>query len=106
MNVRNLAAAAVTATLLSVASPSLASTSTEPYGGCKEAWQAPKSQGARDCRQMGYTVRPHFVIDPQHRLVATDLRRCTSPDHKRGCWRSRGVVFSYLGEVFPVAGWS
>lgn len=26
----------------------------EPYGGCDEAWQAPKSPGARWCRAHGY----------------------------------------------------
>jgi hypothetical protein len=28
----------------------------EPYGGCDEAWQAPQSRGARECRQHGYAV--------------------------------------------------
>lgn len=29
---------------------------TEPYGGCDEAWQAPQSAGAWECRAHGWIV--------------------------------------------------
>lgn len=28
----------------------------QPYGGCDEAWQAPHSKGARECRLHGFEV--------------------------------------------------
>ena len=30
--------------------------SSQPYGGCDEAWQAPRSDGAQWCRDHGYAV--------------------------------------------------
>lgn len=31
----------------------------EPYGGCDEAWQAPHSEGADLCRELGWVIRRH-----------------------------------------------
>ncbi len=81
-----------------------------PYGGCKEAWQAPHSQGARECRSHGWTVRPHFTIDPHNVLRATDFRPCREEDSNGCFWNAdvqgngRGTSFvaSRTGEVFWV----
>ncbi len=36
----------------------------EPYGGCAEAWQAPHSTGAEDCRRLGWTVTSTRSVPP------------------------------------------
>ena len=59
-------AATVGATLcVAYAPPSDAATRwQQPYGGCKEAWQAPRSEGARECRAHGWTVYRWIVLNP------------------------------------------
>lgn len=36
----------------------------EPYGGCDEAWQAPGSAGAADCRALGWEVTARGAFPP------------------------------------------
>lgn len=51
-----------------------------PYGGCDEAWQAPTSAGAQTCRDHGWTVTSHLVLD-QHAVVRwTNLVSCHYED--------------------------
>lgn len=57
-----------------------AATSSQPYGGCKEAYQAPTSKGAADCRDKGWTVRPGFVVSPRGVLRYYDLPSCRLED--------------------------
>jgi hypothetical protein len=58
---------------------------TEPYGGCDEAWQAPLSDGAMECRMLGWTVRPRLVIDPHGVVRAYLLPGCKREDSGRLC---------------------
>jgi hypothetical protein len=53
---------------------------TQPYGGCKEAWQAPRSQGAADCRAHGWVVRPRLVVSPRTWVRHSTLPHCPSDD--------------------------
>jgi len=38
---------------------------TQPYGGCKEAWQAPQSQGAVECRAHGWIISREDAFSPR-----------------------------------------
>lgn len=88
-----------------------AQAAARPYGGCAEAWQAPHSRGAAQCRHAGWTVRPHFVIDPHNRLRFTDFKPCEYEDSNGCIWNAltsgNGVGTSFVaslrGEVFYVA---
>jgi hypothetical protein len=51
-----------------------------PYGGCKEAWQAPQSEGADWCRDRGWTVRKRVVLNPHAVLRYWNLDPCTYED--------------------------
>jgi hypothetical protein len=62
--------------------PADASTWTQPYGGCDEGWQAPRSAGAQDCRDHGWIVRSRLVVNPHGRVVAHSMPSC--PDEERG----------------------
>src|SRR5262245_34460579 len=57
-----------------------ATTWTQPYGGCQEAWQAPYSVGARECRAHGWVVRPRLVVGPRHWIRFTALPHCREED--------------------------
>lgn len=52
----------------------------QPYGGCAEAWQAPASAGADQCRDHGWTVRARLVLDSRHRVRASRLPHCRQED--------------------------
>lgn len=66
--------------------PAQAATSpgAEPYGGCAEAWQAPRSAGADRCRELGYTVSARFVLSPRAVVLHSSLPHCTDEDGGRG----------------------
>lgn len=88
MNLRNLlvflTSLAVAATALALlwigTAPSTAAAGQQPYGGCDEAWQAPHSAGADDCRALGWTVRPGVVLNPHGVLRYWNLGACTYED--------------------------
>lgn len=74
-------------TIAGWASPATASaTWTQPTGGCKEAWQAPQSVGADDCREHGWRISSRFVINPHARLVANLLPPLPTEDSVGGYW--------------------
>jgi len=56
----------------------------QPYGGCDEGWQAPRSIGARECRALGWVVRPRLVVDPHGLVVMSRLPHCTFEDASSG----------------------
>ena len=77
----------IVATLLAVGSVGWLAVSTDradaaewqqPYGGCAEAWQAPQSAGAEECRAHGWIVRPRFVVGPHGWVQAMRLPDCTT----------------------------
>ena len=67
-------------------SPARAATSgaTEPYGGCDEAWQAPRSPGAELCRALGYSVSARFVLSPRGVVLHSSLPHCRFEDGSGG----------------------
>lgn len=52
----------------------------QPYGGCKEGWQAPRSEGARQCRDHGWTVRHDLVVSPRGIIRYDNMRTCKFED--------------------------
>lgn len=56
----------------------------EPYGGCAEAWQAPRSAGADLCRELGYTVSARFVLSPRGVVLHSSLPHCAYEDGSGG----------------------
>lgn len=52
----------------------------QPYGGCKEGWQAPHSPGARDCRHLGWTIKHRLVVTPRGVVTLTRLPHCREED--------------------------
>jgi hypothetical protein len=63
---------------------SVAGEATEPYGGCAEAWMAPRSAGARLCRDLGYAVSARFVLSPRGVVLHSSLPHCRSEDGSGG----------------------
>ena len=61
----------------------------QPSGGCTEAWQAPKSKGAAQCRAHGWTVTARLVLDPRHIVKYSTVQQCRFEDgrdrRKRTC---------------------
>lgn len=57
-----------------------------PYGGCKEAWMAPRSEGADWCRDRGWVVRSRFVITPKKLVVHNRMRPCPREDSGNCYW--------------------
>src|SRR5262245_2631452 len=66
----------------------------QPYGGCKEAHDAPQSKGADDCRDHGWTINRRIVLNPHAVLRYLDMPHCRYEDgsgqHARCVW------FGYL----------
>jgi hypothetical protein len=56
----------------------------QPYGGCKEAWQAPKSPAADECRDHGWTVTARVVIGPRGVVRFSSLPSCRVEDASSG----------------------
>lgn len=52
----------------------------EPYGGCVEAYRYASSPGAQDCRDLGWTIRPRLVVDPQGWVHVSMLPACRQED--------------------------
>ena len=42
----------------------------QPYGGCKEAINYPRSEGADICRQHGWTITRHIIVRPDKVAVS------------------------------------
>jgi hypothetical protein len=81
---KSLATLATAATLLVTATPAQADWQ-QPYGGCDEAWQAPRSAGAQACRDHGWIVRSRIVVNPHGRVVAHSMPSCLTEDRGRFC---------------------
>lgn len=62
-----------------------ADAATQPYGGCDEGWQAPRSAGADDCRALGWTIRKRLVVNNHGRVVVHAMPSCPSEDAGRFC---------------------
>lgn len=60
----------------------------QPYGGCDEAWQAPRSAGAEHCRDHGWTVRHRFVINPRGYVKYVSLPPCEYEDSYNCYWNA------------------
>lgn len=81
---------------------------TQPYGGCDEAWQAPQSTGAQDCRDHGWVVRHRLVVGPHHWVHYSTLPSCTFEDgsgSRLPCsWNFRSTDGNGVGDKFYVTG--
>lgn len=75
----------------------------QPYGGCKEAWQAPRSTGADHCRDHGWTVRKRFVIGPAGVVRFISLRPCPTEDSGDCYWNAR-TMGDGRGDSFIIKG--
>lgn len=84
-----------------------------PYGGCAEAWQAPRSEGARYCRSHGWLVGARYVVSPRKVLRMYDLPSCRYEDGSgqpkvsgnRNCgWNVTEGDGNGRGEVYLVLG--
>lgn len=64
---------------------------TPPYGGCKEAWQAPHSAGADGCRDRGWLVKHRLVLDRTKRVVYLDpaIKPCEYEDGEHCYWNAK-----------------
>ncbi|MGA8257996.1 MAG: hypothetical protein WB767_15610 [Nocardioides sp.] len=80
----------------------------QPYGGCDEAWQAPRSEGAAHCRAHGWIVGRRVVISPSHHLHRYRLPSCAVEDASRGpvpCgWNVRDTDGNGRGRSYVVTG--
>jgi hypothetical protein len=63
-----------------LSSPSSSTASTAPYGGCKEAWQSPRSAGADWCRARGWEITGRYVISPRAIVAHESLPHCRYED--------------------------
>lgn len=80
-------------TSVALITPAEAADWTQPYGGCKEAWQAPHSAGAQDCRDHGWVVRARVVVGPRGYVRYLRAPACRTEDGPGPCFwdaRSRG----------------
>jgi hypothetical protein len=81
-----------------------------PHGWCDEAWQAPQSAGASDCRKAGWIVNANLTVTPGGR-ANTVLPRCTGEDERQarcywdarrsGNGRGHGFI-AYVGRTIYV----
>lgn len=76
----------------------------QPYGGCDEAWQAPRSAGADHCRDHGWTVRPRVVISPRGWVRAIRLPQCRAEDDFRPCYWDASARGNGEGRSYVVVG--
>lgn len=90
-----LAAAAIGTIVTAV--PSDAVSNTEPYGGCKELVQDypayVHTDGAADCRDLGWIVRPRILVAPTGHILVNTLPRCERTVQRAHCFvpRSRAT---------------
>lgn len=75
----------------------------QPYGGCDEAWQAPRSIGATHCREHRWIVRPRVVIDPKGWVRAMRLPPCRAEDEIRCYWDAK-TMGNGVGDSFVWVG--
>lgn len=47
----------------------------EPYGGCIEGHRYLDSQGARECREHGWTIEHDLVVDPEGNVLLGTPKR-------------------------------
>lgn len=90
------------AALVAPATAAHAESWQQPYGGCKEAWQAPASAGAAECRQHGWTVKARIVVRPDHVAVHNTLKPCAAEDSRTLCFWDGSYRGNGHGESFWV----
>jgi len=76
----------------------------QPYGGCKEAYVAPQSAGADECRAHGWVIRPRLVVGPYGWVRYSTLPQCRNEDgsgQRSACSWNFGMPRSW-GKVYWV----
>jgi hypothetical protein len=74
----------------------------QPYGGCWEGALYTHTQGAQDCRDLGWTMRRHLIINPRG-VAWTDLPKCVTEDSDR-CYWAAGRMGDRHGQSFVNVG--
>lgn len=90
---------------------------TEPYGGCDEAWQYPQTQGADDCRALGWIVSRRLVVTDRGIVMYSTLPHCRQEDgsgqrNQRCTWNigptidgdGRGLAYWFGHATQPIPG--
>lgn len=95
-----LAKPGLTAHAVAVQAWSKAHVPAQPYGGCKEAWQAPRSEGANTCRKAGWTVHKRFVLNPRRVPVYLRMDPCEVEDSPGPCFWNALVEGNGEGQSF------
>lgn len=73
------------------------------YGGCAEAWQAPRSDGAAECRERGWLVKSRLVVSPSGYVKVVRVPRCAVEDDRNCYWNAR-VRGNRTGRSFVALG--
>jgi hypothetical protein len=76
----------------------------EPYGGCDEAWMAPNSIGAEECRDHGWVVHDRFVLDPNTNPAYINLPDCDTEDGGGLCYWDADGRGNESGQSFIIEG--
>lgn len=76
----------------------------QPYGGCDEAWQAPRSPGARDCRLHGWTIQRGFVLRPNNTVAYLRMDPCREEDSDGPCFWNAERQGNGTGTSFIIKG--
>lgn len=98
----SLVVAAMVTVLVWATSPP--ANSHQPYGKCKEGWQAPQSEGAWHCRSHGWTIRRHFVLGPKDFVHFVDHQPCPTEDSDGPCFWNARVRGDGGGDSFIIHG--
>lgn len=75
-----------------------------PYGGCDEAWQAPRSPGADWCRDREWTVRKQFVLRPSNEVAYLRMDPCREEDSDGPCFWNAERQGNGTGTSFIIKG--
>jgi hypothetical protein len=96
-----VALAAIVVTMLTAKADAAQQLEPSHRAQCDEAWQAPRSAGAEQCRDWGWTVKARMVLDPTNRVHALiGLEPCVYEDSENCYWRARCQGISPAGNDF------
>lgn len=96
-----LASAATLALLAPVSTDTAQADNPVP---CDEAWQAPRSAGADDCRLRGWTVTNRFVLRPSNRVAYLRMNPCEQEDSNGPCFWNAQRQGNGIGTSFIIRG--
>jgi hypothetical protein len=71
---------------------------------CDEAWQAPDSEGADNCRLRGWTVRRDFILTPANTVAYLRLNPCVEEESDGPCFWNAERQGNGTGTSFIIKG--